>query len=152
MTARTSTPLPMSVTDAATFSLQPRKSRLCAIRAATLPPRGTAMAAKRHWLRDGELPQDPAYPIVIAGARWPGGARAYLIFVSLKATCLRATGSYFLKRELLGRGPRVLLRDVEEPGAGRAQQLDLLGNRLGHGVSALIGCGAQLELARTLVR
>src|SRR5215468_6278862 len=67
--ARTSTPLPMSVTDPATTFRE-----LCSLRGERQLQRADAL-----------------------GAASVADQARYLILVSLKATCLRAIGSYFLK-------------------------------------------------------
>jgi len=45
----------------------------------------------------------------------------------------------FAEADLVGRGAGVLLGDVEEPGASRAEQLDLLNGWFRHGPPVLIG-------------
>jgi len=57
----------------------------------------------------------------------------------LEGDVLARNGIVLLERKLVRRGPRIFLCDVEKAGAGRAQQLDLLGDRLSHGIEALIG-------------
>src|SRR5262245_21166633 len=96
--ARTSTPLPMSVTDPATnfsqgqFSPGQFFSRL-------------AISATGDLNGSGGLRPPPSGALFEANGRaGPPNCRGtgprpprYLILVSLKATCLRAIGSYFLK-------------------------------------------------------
>ena len=78
--ARTSTPLPMSVTDPATnFHQFSGHSGLGFDRSASAA--ASPSGVERRQLAAGERPP----------------RLSYLILVSLKATCLRATGSYFLK-------------------------------------------------------
>src|SRR5262245_39759389 len=56
-----------------------------------------------------------------------------LYFRFLESNVLAGNRVVLPERQLLSRRPGVLLRNVEEAGSGRAQQLDLLDNRLGHG-------------------
>src|ERR1700730_9757252 len=53
----------------------------------------------------------------------------------LELDMLADLGVVFLDRHLLGHGPRVLLRDVEKAGIGRAVQPDFDGGWLCHVVS-----------------
>jgi hypothetical protein len=60
-------------------------------------------------------------------------ARCLLDLRFLEVDVLARDGIIFLKNELFGRRTRVFLRDVEESGSSRRQQLDLLSYGLGHG-------------------
>src|SRR5262245_53582396 len=113
--ARTSTPLPMSVTDPATNS--PGLAVVCAERAAI-------RAAAGLWPPPGRKG-----PMAAA----PHASEALLDLGFLEGHVLAGDRIVLFERKLVGRRARVLLGDVEEAGSRRAQQFDLLGDGFGHG-------------------
>src|SRR5262245_23452203 len=136
--ARTSTPLPMSVTDPATTSFRPGESVCETCGSGLQPGSGAASAMAPEGARAvsarGELRSR-------AGGRGSASHRLF-DFCFLEGHVLAGDRVIFFEGQLLGGRARVLLGDVEEAGPRRAQEFDLLGDGFGHGrVSAAMLAG-----------
>jgi hypothetical protein len=94
----------------------------------TMPDRARGAPRRGAWSRLQEARAFAGRKDPRRGSRSIG---AYLIFVSLYATCLRTTGIVLLDVHLLRMKTLVLHRDVEVAGAGRGQQLDFFAHSRG---------------------